>query len=273
MNMKNVRRIALGSVAGLTLAAGMVWGSMNPLPSASAQVDDASQEQGMFQEMRGGKGRFGGQGRGGERSAGDMLLANALGVTPVALQEAEQSARNATIDQAAAAGVITAEQAAQIKDGQRPTGDVSGLRTYMADTDKDAALATALGITPEALAAAKDSRVQKGVEAGLITQEQGNQILLREKIQEATKAAVEQAIDEAVTEGLITQEEANAMKARDFGKMHNHDGGRRGGNGFGGGRQGGQGGLRGFFGGNGFGGGLFGGSDAPAPQNPTLNDA
>lgn len=280
MTMKNIRRIALGSVAGLTLAAGVMWGATFSTPTVSAQ--DAAQvgEQGTVFETQGrGNRGFGNRGgkRGGNGQMGGMLLANSLGITPVQLQEAQESARNATIDQAAAAGVITAEQAASIKAGERPTGDVSGLRTYMADVDKDTALATALGITREALQAAKDNQVQNGVEAGLITQEQGNQMLLRQKIQDATKAAVEQALNEAVAEGLITQEEADAMKSR-------------GGRGFGGERgfggpgrdgRGNRGQGRGFgqffdrfdFNG-GFNGGAFDGfNGTDTDVNPALNDA
>ena len=211
-NSKNVRRVLIGTAAGLTLAAGLAWGVGFSAESAFAQVTNQA-GQGTMMEARGGM-NMGGRGMGHmERGAsfGGTLLANALGLTPVELQEAQKNAQSILIDQAAAAGVITAEQATQLKEGQRPTGDISGLRTYMADVNHDAALAQALGITSEALTAAKDTQVQKGVEAGLITQEQGNQMLVNEKIRNATKAATEQAIQEAVAEGLLTQEQADNM--------------------------------------------------------------
>lgn len=268
MNMKNVRRAALGGAAGLTLAAGLVWGSINPVQSLFAQSDTLDQEQGTIFEMRGGRGGHGGHGMRGDSMGGSALLANALGVTPVALQEANEAAQNALIDQAAAAGVITAEQATALKEDQRPTGDVSALRTYLADVDKDAALATALGITPEALAAAKDNQIAQGVEAGLITQEQANQMLLRQKIQDATQAAVEQAINEAVSEGLITQEEADAMQnGRGFGDH----GMMRGRSGFGQSGFGQDGPGRSGIGRGGN--GLFGAPDAPALDTPATTPA
>ncbi|MEM7124868.1 MAG: hypothetical protein AAF702_00990 [Chloroflexota bacterium] len=239
-NTKNIRRIVIGTAASLTLVTGLVWSSGFPVERVLAQAVPTQLEEGNVFQVQDGRGRggnFGFSNRGngqsrrggfGQRGGSSFLLANALGVTPVQLQEAQESAKNALIDQAAAAGVITPEQAAQLKEGQRPTGDVSGLRTFMADADRDAALAQALDITPEALATAKDNMVQMGVDAGLITQEQGNQMLLHQKIREATKAAMEQAINEAVAEGLITQEEADQMLSG-RGRFGPDRGGRRGG--------------------------------------------
>lgn len=255
-NRKNAGRALVGCVAGLLVASGLVWTTGFTAESVAAQSLPEQRDGSTIFEIRGGPGRGGFFGFGqrmhrgfGARagSSQSSLLANALGVTPVELQEAQQNARNILLDQAVAAGVVTAEQATQLKEGERPSGSVAALRTYLADADQDAALAQALGITGEALTAAKGTMVQKGVEAGLITQERGNQMLLTEKIRAATQAAVEQAINEAVAEGLITQEEANRMlQNRDFDKGFG-SGFHRGGFGPGRGEQSREG--RSFFGG------------------------
>lgn len=213
---KTLLRVVVGGIAGLTLAAGLTVGTGFFADSVLAQTSRYEQIQSYFMPARSGRGigeRFGhrGFGRQGTDISSNSLLANSLGITPVDLRTAEQNAKNALLDQAVADGIITSEQATALKEGQRSSGDISDLRAFLADADQDAALAQALGISEEALATARDTMIQKGVEAGLITQEQGNKMLLRQKLEEAVRTAVEQSLGEAVAEGLITQEEADAM--------------------------------------------------------------
>lgn len=119
-----------------------------------------------------------------------QLLADALGITVDELQTAYQSARDAAIDKAVEEGLITQEQADEMKVwggfgrrggfgvfGRAPKG-VAG-----SDIDENTLLADALGITVD-------------------------------KLQAARETANQAAIDQAIAEGLITQEQADAMQAR-----------------------------------------------------------
>ena len=119
-----------------------------------------------------------------------QLLADALGITVDDLQTAYQTARDAAIDQAVEAGLLTQEQADTMKvwGGFGRRGGFPGFdrapKGVANDTiDENALLADALGITTDELQAARET---------------------------ANQAAIEQAI----AEGLITQEQADAMQAR-----------------------------------------------------------
>ncbi|HNT75202.1 MAG TPA: hypothetical protein PKH77_09305 [Anaerolineae bacterium] len=125
--------------------------------------------------------------KGGDIDYG-QLLADALGITVEELETATQTARDAALDQAVAQGLITEDQANQMKvwGGNRGgirlgrgNKDVAEANTI----DEQALLADALGITVEQLQAARET---------------ANQV----------------AIAQAVEQGLITQEEADAMQAR-----------------------------------------------------------
>jgi polyhydroxyalkanoate synthesis regulator phasin len=98
-----------------------------------------------------GFGRFGfGHFGGGDFQA---LLAEALGITPEALQEAEVTARNAAIDQAVEDGNLTQEQADLAK-------AVSAFRAYVAEQQPTV-----------------EEQLAQAVEAGAITQEQADLLL------------------------------------------------------------------------------------------------
>ncbi len=119
-----------------------------------------------------------------------QLLANALGITVDELQTAYQTARDAAIDKAVEAGLITQEQADEMKVwggfGRRGGFGVFGRAPKgVADSaiDENTLLADALGITVDQLQAARETANQA-------------------------------AIDQAIAEGLITQEQADAMLAR-----------------------------------------------------------
>ena len=119
-----------------------------------------------------------------------QLLADALGITVDDLQTAYQTARDAAIDKAVEAGLITQEQADQMKVWGGFGGHRGGFRGFErapkdvagSNIDENALLADALGITVDELQAARET---------------------------ANQAAIEQAI----AEGLITQEQADAMQA------------------------------------------------------------
>ncbi len=127
-----------------------------------------------------------------------------------------------------------------------PGKDLRGGRIGQSDED----LAAALGITVDELNAAKDSAaaeaLKKAVEAGLLTQEQADQMAERglnthrmpglgrfgedaidyqalladalgisvEELTEAQKAAQQAALARAVEEGTLTQEQADLIQAR-----------------------------------------------------------
>ncbi|HOU13043.1 MAG TPA: hypothetical protein PKZ84_07985 [Anaerolineae bacterium] len=116
-----------------------------------------------------------------------QLLADALGITVADLQAAYQKARDAAIDKAVEEGLITQEQADEMKvwGGFGRHGGLGRLPKGVAnsDIDENALLANALGITVE-------------------------------KLQAAREAANQAAIEQAIAKGLITQEQADAMQAR-----------------------------------------------------------
>lgn len=116
-----------------------------------------------------------------------QLLADALGITVDELQAAHQTARDAAIDKAVEEGLITQEQADEMKVwggfGRHSVFDRTPKGIADSAIDENALLADALGITVDELLAARET---------------------------ANQAAIEQAI----AEGLITQEQADAMQAR-----------------------------------------------------------
>jgi ribosomal protein S20 len=119
-----------------------------------------------------------------------QLLADALGITVDDLQAAYQTARDAAIDKAVEEGMITQEQADNMKvwGGFGRRGGFGGFdrapKGVAGSTiDENALLADALGITTD-------------------------------ELQTARETANQAAIDQAIAEGLITQEQADAMQAR-----------------------------------------------------------
>jgi len=119
-----------------------------------------------------------------------QLLADALGITVDELQAAYQTARDAAIEKAVEEGLITHEQADNMKvwggfgrRGGFPGFDRAPKGAANDTIDENALLASALGITADELQAARET---------------------------ANQAAIEQAI----AEGLITQEQADAIQAR-----------------------------------------------------------
>ncbi len=194
--LKTKKRMWMVVVSGvLVLAVAGVWlfGSAGSISAAETleAVTESSTPPGLLSEgylMQGG----GMPGFKGGDIDYPQLLADALGITVDELEAAHEAARDAAIDQALEVGLITQEQA----DNMKVWGALAGRKGFdifrfgrapKAEAehgiDENALLADALGITVEELEAARE-------------------------------AANEAAIAEAVAQGLITQEQADAMQAR-----------------------------------------------------------
>ncbi len=127
-------------------------------------------------------------GRGGiDRQA---LLAEELGITVEKLQSAQEAARARALEQALEQGLITQEQYDRMQLHAL-------LQPYL---DKQALLAAALGVEPEALGA-------KPLQTWLEELD-----LDRAALQERLQAAYEAALAQAVKDGVITQEQADTLK-------------------------------------------------------------
>lgn len=174
--------------------------------------------------------QWGGRGHRGFMEAGPQvggvdeqeLLANALGITVAELQAAQSAVRTALIEQAVADGLITQEQADQLKafPGLRGRHPLPGLGAG----EHLALLAEELGISQEALQAALDevqaAKLAALVEAGVITQEQADTIAAYHAVQgyvdyealsESVKSFFSAAIEQALADGVITQAQAEQM--------------------------------------------------------------
>lgn len=133
-------------------------------------------------------------GRFGETDHKELLAAE-LGITITELEAAEAAAREAALAQALADGVITQEQVDMMAAGQ-------ALREFI---DQDAILAEALGVTVEEVSAAKeDGTLRDLIEATGLT---------REEISAAMQTAHEEAVAAAVAAGVITQEQADQLQS------------------------------------------------------------
>ncbi len=117
----------------------------------------------------------------------DTYLALALGITPEQLAAAREAAWDKIVDQALANGLITEAQAAELKEsGYGFHGRKGGLASWLiseANVDYEAALAAELGLTPEALAAAREAaremQIQAALDAGQITPEEADALRTR----------------------------------------------------------------------------------------------
>jgi hypothetical protein len=144
------------------------------------------------------------------------LFAEALGITVEELEAAQQEAHLAAIQEAVEDGTITQEQAdmmiAQIN-----------LQEYL---DRDALLASALGITVEDVQAARD----EDKDLATLVDELG---LDAATVRLAMITARQEAIQQAVSDGVISQEQADQVIARPGpgfgGPMGGHMAGPRGG--------------------------------------------
>lgn len=188
---KTKKKMWITGISGLALVAVVagIWflgsaGTAKAAENLQAIVQESAQP-GLLGEgylTQGGGWNFPGM-RGGEIDY-QQLLADALGITVEDLQAAHQTARDAALDQAVTEGLITQEQADEMKvwgGSGRRGGFERGIKGVT--LDENTLLAKALNITVEQLQAARTT---------------ANQV----------------AIDRAIAEGLITQEQADTMQAR-----------------------------------------------------------
>ena len=125
----------------------------------------------------------------------NALLADALGISVEALQSARETANEAAIEQAIAEGLITQEQADEMKARK-------DLQSYL---DRDTLLAAALGISVEEL----ETAYANGKTLSDLLNESGlDATTARSKLVEAYQNALAQA----VKDGVITQEQADKMQ-------------------------------------------------------------
>lgn len=176
------------------------------------------------------------------------LLADALGITVEQLEAARETANQAAIAQAVAEGIITQEEADAMQARK-------AVKSYL---DRDALLATALGMTTKELQAAYAA-------GKTLTELMAAQGLDAATVRENLQAAHVAALAQAVADGVITQEQADEMQldGRGFGAMPGgrmQPGGRMrpGGRMQPGGRDGGR--------------GHGGAGDCPAPPDTDAND-
>lgn len=174
-------------------------------------------------------------------------FAEALGITVDELQAAQKEAANAALDQAVTDGLLTQRQADAMR--QRLDSAVFPFALGMGrhamrgfgdgEIDFDALLATALGVTTDDLAAARDKvfagQLSQAVTDGKITQEQADLIQARRDlgafVQPQLEAARDKALADAVSQGIVTQEQLDALQNQGWGPMGAFDDamGRRGG--------------------------------------------
>ncbi len=195
---RHISRLMVAGLAVLVLALGATAVFAQAEDSAESATPDAH-----------GPGRGAGFNRGGI-SAGDDYLADALGISAEALDAAQEEAQLAAVEKAVELGLITQEMA----DRMIESGRFGFGRAIAADEiDYDALLADALGISAEALDAARETAQQAAIDAaleeGIITQEQ---LDLRDA-QQALKDVIDSKALMASVLGVSVEELEAALEA------------------------------------------------------------
>ena len=186
-----------------------------------------------------------GEDKGALHAAYEEKLAQKLGVTVEQLQAAQKSARDEMIDEAVAAGRITAEQGEKLKSGE--PGDMrhargGGIKNAVGNIFETAA--SLLGLSNEEVHAG----LQEGKSLNDLATDQGVGNFEAQLVAKLTAD-----IQAKVADGSITQEQADRLMenlADRVSKIANHEGGKMGG---------GEG-MRGRF-----------GPGGPHPQAPSQN--
>ena len=213
MNLTNWwKRAAVGGVATLTLAAGLLVAAA-PAFAQSDHGTSTAPPSGFMQ--RGHMGRHGGFGgfdgfRGEDRNA---ALAEQLGITVEELEAAQEALRAEAVATAVAEGRITQEEADLMEAG----------RALHESIDRAQIMADVLGVTVEELEAAREAGTLRDLMAEV------DHATLHEKLQ----AAMDSAVAQAVADGVITQEQADQLRGSGKGFSPRGMGGRHpGGRGF-----------------------------------------
>jgi hypothetical protein len=182
-----------------------------------AQDDTAPDDTPAPKSMPFGHGGFHGRFHDGFRGYGDAndeALAEALGITVEQLQAARQKVAADRLAQAVEDGLITQDQANLML-------ATAALKGYL---DHEAIMAQALGVTPEELAAARESGELRELLGGITPAD------LQANMQEALEASVNQAVaDNVITQNqadLVLQQMANGIGRGGFGGPHSFGGGR-----------------------------------------------
>ncbi len=179
-----------------------------------------------------------GHGGRGFEGVNDEDVAAALGITADELAAAHEEAKTALLEQAVADDLITQTQADAILSGDFSSLQVRHWRTWLSESglDYDTFLAEALGISVEALQAARleafTTNINQAVADGTITQERADLILGRlalakdSTFQSTMQTALEAAVNQAVASGVITQAQADQILANSSGIWMGRIGGR-----------------------------------------------
>lgn len=238
MLLSNWKHWAVGSVAVLTLMAGGALQADTVSAATQSQRGPGQMEMQGAQSADFGPRRMdrGAGGYGEMTRQGQTLLAEALGITVEELEAAQDAAKakahDAALADAVAQGDLTQAQADAIKElgglwGDRQFG--RGMPGHVGSfgngpgagwEEHDAYLAEALGITVEALDAAKQTAIENGlaqaVAEGTLTQEQADNALtglaLKEYITDELDSVLSSAIAGAVADGVVTQEQADQLQ-------------------------------------------------------------
>jgi hypothetical protein len=196
--MPLIRTFAVILVLGGIALGAMAFTSSEAGSDPVAILDDDGEDPDRPFFGKGGPRRFPGGHPGGFGFWGeldyDSFLADALGITVTELQDAYSAAQSAMIEEALAQGLITEEQVEQME----------ARRALMEYIDQEALMAEALGISVEDLQEAREA--DKSL-ATLFDELE----LEPEVVREAMQAAYEQAVQEAVSAGVITQDQADQI--------------------------------------------------------------
>lgn len=220
---KNKALLLMGGVVVLLLALiATVALAQDATPEATPAPEQTAPESDGSFSLRG-LGHFGGFGHSGEGSDWLEYLAEALGITVDELAAAQDQASAAAVADAVTAGEITQAQADAILAKRALSGYV----------DREAILATALGMTAGELEAAlaggqslADIMTERDIDAATL--------------QTNAQAAYEAAVQQAVTDGVITQAQADEFLSAGSLNLFGHGGrGSHGGHGGRGGHGGG----------------------------------
>lgn len=205
---KTVKRMVIGGTAALALAAGLAMTSALLPAIASAQAGMGFQgRQGMHAGWQGDDNR-------------GSFLAEALGISVEEIEAAVESARQAGLDEAVAAGTITQEEADRMADRQgfgRRGHKGGGAAFGHGQVEGKALLAEALGISVEeldtAMSSAHEAALSEAVETGRISQEQAELMAAHQ----ALRTYIDKDEIMAAVLGLSVEE---LDAARDAGKSH-----------------------------------------------------
>jgi len=218
---KNKALLLMGGVVVLLLALiATVALAQDATPGATPAPEQTAPESDGSFSLRG-LGHFGGFGHFGEGSDWLEYLAQALGITVDELASAQDQAYAAAVADAVTAGELTQAQADAIL-AKRALSD------YI---DREAILATALGMTTEEL----ETALAGGQSLAAIMAERN---IDADALQANAQAAYEAAVQQALTDGVITQAQADEFLSAGSLNLFGHGGpgghGGHGGRGFGG---------------------------------------